>query len=647
MTFNQVVWKMAKYHYKKYIFYLSCNTVAVMFFFMFMTIYFNEHLIAVEETEGIRNILKIPGAALIVFTVFFIGFAHRIFMKKRRSEFGLFMTLGMTKRDISKLLLIENSIVAVFALFIGIILGIIFSKFFFGLLLKSVGIEEIAFHINASMFLYSISAFILVFMVAITQSLYLTMKRNIIDNIKTEKITENTAYKHPAIGAIGVAFIIASIIGLFVTYPIYDGAYLMIWAMMTFFGLYVAINQLTAFLIGLIKKNNHLYYRNLLYLTNLDYKYKQLTSIMMLVTVMIMVTLLYSTIVFSGYMEVGKNVIERNPYDVAFISTDSKNNLLEDEVYAIFEEHENLVEEHVSIPVYFKFEKGFDGSISPVTFMPLSVFNEVTTNLYELETHELIYHLNNATEDLDSVSYGQELRFLIDGNEVLYNYNKIIGENQFNYLGEFFIINDEELKVFKENIDGLEAVAHFINLEDWEESEAAVLALENTFKNYNAVTPALDVENIQPEKELFGIDSIVNDYKNRMSTDGIQFFVIIFLCILFFFGSFILLYMQLFSEVDKEGLRIRKLYRIGITNKEVKKLLSQEITTVFMLPVLLGVIIALLYLIAMTTGMGGLLENLVILFYFSIIAGVYIVILLFILFYARRRMFREIANFKK
>lgn len=646
MTFNQIVWKMAKYHYKKYIFYLSCNTVAVMFFFMFMTIYLNDHLVAMEETEGIQNILKIPGAALIVFTIFFIGYAHQIFMKKRRSEFGLFMTLGMTRSDISKLLLIENSIVAGIALVIGLGLGTMFSKFFFWLLLKSVGIEEIAFHLNPAMFLYSIGAFILVFIVAIAQSLYVTMKRNIIDNIKTEKITENTAYKHPAIGGIGVAFVIASIIGLFVTYPIYDGDYLMIWAMTTFLGLYIAIHQLTSFLIGLIKKNKHFYYRNLLYLTNLDYKYKQLTSIMMLVTVMIMVTLLYSTIVFSNYMEAGRNAIERNPYDVAFISTDSKNNLPEDEVHEIFAEHENPVQEQVSIPIFLKFEKDYVGYRYPVTFMPLSVFNEVTANLYKLEAHELIYHANQDTS-IEGLSYGRELRYTIDGNEIFYDYNKIIAENQFNYLGEFFIINDAELEAFKENIDGLEALAHFINLEDWEESEAAILALEEDFTNYNVATPAVHVENIQPEEELFRIASIVDDYVNRMSSDGIQFFVVIFLCILFFIGSFFLLYMQLFSEVDKEEQRIRKLYRIGITNKEVKKLLSQEITTIFMLPTLLGVIIALLYLTAMTTGMGGVLENIEILLPFFMIAGIYIVILMFFLFYARRKMFMEIANFKK
>src|SRR5699024_11143095 len=119
MTFNKIVLKMAKYHYKKYIFYLVCNILAVMFFFMFMTIYYNDQLVEMRELRLIQHELTIPGAALIVFTIFFISYTHQVFMKRRRSEFGLFMTLGMTKRDISKLILLENAVIAIIALIIG------------------------------------------------------------------------------------------------------------------------------------------------------------------------------------------------------------------------------------------------------------------------------------------------------------------------------------------------------------------------------------------------------------------------------------------------------------------------------------------------------------------------------------------------
>ena len=648
MTFQKIVWKMAKYHYKKYLFYFLCNSAAVLFIFVFMTLYLNEYIVSVKQIEGLVYVLSIPGAALIMFTIFFISYAHQIFMKKRRSEFGLFMTLGMTNRDIAKLLLLENSVIGLVALIVGLGSGVIISRLIFWLLLKSVDITDFAFQLNVNMFTYTVGAFFIVFIISIGQSLYMTMSRNIIDNVKTEKITENTAHKHPAIGGIGVAIVVGSIVGLYVTYTDSDGGeYLLLWALGTFLGLYIALNQLTSFLIGLIKKNKHFYYRKLLYLTSLDYKYKQFTTIMTIVTIMIMVTLLYSTIVYHLYKETEKEVVEQNPYDIGYISTDSKNNLSAEELDRIFAEYGNPIREHLTFPIYFHFQEDYDGYTYQLALMPLSVFNEFSDNPYLVQPNELIYHLNHeVTGEIESLYYRNDLRFSSNGEEVIYETTQVIAEKHFNYLGDLFILHDADLADYKENINGMDATLHLIHVENWQESEAAVLALEHAFHDYNAKTPLLDVDHVPLEEELFYIDSRVDGYESTMNANGISFFVTIFFSILFFIGSFLLLYIQLFSEVDKEEQRIQKLYRIGITSKEVRKLISQEITTLFMLPTLLGLIIALLYIIAMAQDIGGIVENPLMLVRFFMLAGIYFVILTVFMNFARKKMFKDLVDFK-
>ncbi|WP_029326402.1 FtsX-like permease family protein [Bacillus sp. m3-13] len=119
MIFNQLVWKMAKGNRGKYLFYYLCNSFAVLFFFMYSTIYFNEAIEEVKVVEGIRDILTIPGVGLVLFTVFFITYAHRIFTRRRKKEFGLLMTLGMSKRDIARLLLLENALIATASIVTG------------------------------------------------------------------------------------------------------------------------------------------------------------------------------------------------------------------------------------------------------------------------------------------------------------------------------------------------------------------------------------------------------------------------------------------------------------------------------------------------------------------------------------------------
>lgn len=644
MTFNQIVWKMAKYNYRKYIFYLVCNILAVMFFFIFTTLIYNKQI----EAEKLGHTLSIPAAALLLFTVFFIGYAHQIFMKKRRSEFGLFMTLGMTKRDITKLVLLENSMIAVIALIIGILAGTIFSRFFFWLLVKSLGIEEIVFEITIKMVVYSIIAFLLVFMLAVGQSLYVTMTKNIIQHLKNEKISENVSNKYPIIGGIGVLFVAGSVIGLYLTYDDYQGEYLLFWAFSTFIGLYIALHQFTSFIIEIIKLDKSFYYRRLLFLTNIDYKYKQLTSMMTLVTIMIMVTIFYTTVTLLSYIFTTNEVIENNPYDVGFIQTEGKNNLPVDDVYSIFEQQGNSVEEHTSVPIYTFFLRDYYRHIYANTFISLETFNAFTSRQLTLEDHEFIYYINTNLEITDTTAYENGLR--LPGNEdMVYDQKETIAEMNFNLfinVGEVFIVNDSQMEVIKDTTDGFDAAIQLMNLENWQESRAAVNELEQAFHTYNMGSPPIDVENMIPEEEFFHLTSLIDRYESNNKANGIQFFVTIFLSILFLIGAFFLLYIQLFSETDKDIQRIRKLRRIGITSKEVKKMISQEMTTIFMIPTVLGITIALLYLIAVATEVGGVIENPEVLMHFFIISGIYFIIQFAFLLYAKRKMFLQMTNDK-
>lgn len=176
MTFNQVIWKMAKVQYKKYIFYYLCNSFAVMFFFMFSTVYFNNQIEKAKKLEGIQDALSIPGVALIVFTIFFISYAHNVFMKRRRSEFGLFMTLGMSHRDITRLLVFENGVIAVASIVSGLLAGAVFSRLFFMLLMSRVGLQDVSFHLNGKMFMYSLGAFLVVFYSRLGNRFFLRLK---------------------------------------------------------------------------------------------------------------------------------------------------------------------------------------------------------------------------------------------------------------------------------------------------------------------------------------------------------------------------------------------------------------------------------------------------------------------------------------
>lgn len=651
MTFNQIVWKMAKAHYRKYLFYFLCNSFAVMFFFMFSTVYFNERVVQAKELEGVRDALIVPAVALIAFTVFFISYAHNIFMKRRRSEFGLFMTLGMSHRDIAKLLLLENGVIALISIFSGILGGAVFSRLFFLLLMNSTGLQKIPFHLNSKMFLYSIIAFLCVFLAAVGKSLFLTLKRDVIQSLKSNKVAETIKMKSPMLGGLGLLIMFGGLLLLYFTFSDATGGYLLLWTIIVLTGLYMSLYQCTSFFIELAKKNKPYYYRSLLLLTSLDYKFKQLTSILMLVTVMIMVTIFYSTLILTFYNSSEKKAIENNPYDIAFTQTKTKNNIPLEELYSIIDKKENRIKQHLEVPIltYYQRHSEWDVHYNYV-FMPVDQFNQLTSDNRNVQNKEYIYFINTDPEYGESDSdYDRDITLTIGNEQATYSLKETIIKNKINLfigLHDILVVSNAEWEYLKNNLDGFESTIHLINVEDWKRTINVIKELEKRFKTYNQSTPPIaDLRTeYTSEEELLAIASKAGDYHSNKSSNGVMFFVITFLSIIFFFGTFILLYLNLFADIEREQEKYKKLYKIGITLIDVKRLITQELMTLFFLPTILGTALAFLYIVILATDVGGILKNPDILLYFFTIAAIYHGIQIGYFLYARKKMLLHLTK---
>ena len=644
MTFNQVVWKMAKVNYKKYIFYYLCNSFAVMFFFMFSTVYFNRRVEQGKKLESLQDALSIPGAALIIFTIFFISYAHNVFMKKRKSEFGLFMTLGMAKRDLSKLLILENAAIAILSILSGLLAGAIFSRLFFMLLMNFIELEDVPFHFNGKMFFYTIGAFLAVFVLAVGKSLFQTMRSSLITSIKSNRYADTIKMRSPLIGGFGLLLMAGSLLILYFTYESSNGAYLPLWTLAMLLGLYISINQSASFLIKLIKKFPGFYYRRLLFLSSLEYKFKQLTSIIMLVTVMIMITIFYSTLLLTFYKSSEKDAVINNPYDVAFYQSETKNTISDAELNELLGK-----KEHLEIPVLNYYEKleYVDGYLT-YAFMSLDDFNRLTSSQVKLGEKEYLFYLNSEPEYAHT-DFAKAIRLTINNEAVTYTLKNQVIERKINLLPnayEFIVVNQDEFDYLRNEAEGYELNLHLINVDVWKESESSVAALEENFQISNQSTSPMDYPDMEPtaESELFRVASKIGDYHQNKTTNGIMFYVTTFLSIMFFFGTFVLLYLNLFSEVDTEKLKYWKLNKIGMSSKEIKQNVSRELGTIFFVPTILGTTLAFLYLAILSTDVGGIMQNPDILMHFLQIAGIYVVIQVGSFFYARKKMLWHLIN---
>lgn len=67
-----------------------------------------------------------------VFVSFILGaliiYANNFLIKKRKKEMGIYITLGMPKRKVSNILLLETVLIGIISLGIGLILGVVLSQ---------------------------------------------------------------------------------------------------------------------------------------------------------------------------------------------------------------------------------------------------------------------------------------------------------------------------------------------------------------------------------------------------------------------------------------------------------------------------------------------------------------------------------------
>ena len=78
---------------------------------MYTTMLFNEDLKGTDQMELVGYVFPTTLVAIGAFSVFFISYAHRTFIKGRNKEFGIYMSLGMNDKDIKNLVLLENMII--------------------------------------------------------------------------------------------------------------------------------------------------------------------------------------------------------------------------------------------------------------------------------------------------------------------------------------------------------------------------------------------------------------------------------------------------------------------------------------------------------------------------------------------------------
>jgi putative ABC transport system permease protein len=178
MNLVDLSWRNMKRNFRLYTIYFISMLVGVVIYFTFSGLMFNEDVVAaIQNKENYKTVIFIASMIVFLFIVFFILYANSFFMKQRKKEFGMYLLYGMKERQIAAMVFFETLFLSFISVSSGIIIGGLLSKFFGRVLMNLMHYKDnISFAFPLEAIISTILLFALLICIITIQS-YLNVRR--------------------------------------------------------------------------------------------------------------------------------------------------------------------------------------------------------------------------------------------------------------------------------------------------------------------------------------------------------------------------------------------------------------------------------------------------------------------------------------
>lgn len=146
MTLFEFAWKNISRDKRNYIYYFINCVFSVFVFFLFSVLSFHPALEVIDANSSMGLTLAAGEAVSVAFSICFISYSMGCFLKNRSRQLGLITILGASKKQINQLVFMENMLVGFLSIVVGILFGLVFSKFFLDIANRMIGVSEFVFY---------------------------------------------------------------------------------------------------------------------------------------------------------------------------------------------------------------------------------------------------------------------------------------------------------------------------------------------------------------------------------------------------------------------------------------------------------------------------------------------------------------------
>ncbi|KEZ85053.1 ABC transporter [Clostridium sulfidigenes] len=612
--YSKIALNNVKKSFKDYTIYFLTLTFAVCIFYSFNSIESQKAMFEISKKEAsFIDMLTTVISWVSVFVSVILGglivYANNFMIKRRKKELGVYMTLGMSKRKISSILVSESFFIGLMSLVAGLIFGIVLSQglSLFTAKLFQVGMSEYKFVFSQNAAVKTIAYFGIMFLLIMIFNTFVISKYKLIDMINASKKSENIKIKNPIVSIIifilGVGILITAYkfiieVGLDIT----DSRFT-ISIILGILGTILFYYGLAGFILYVIKNSKKIYLKKLNIFVTRQISSKINTNFVSITVICLMlfitISILSTGLSFKNSLE--SSLKDTVPFDVSariinFEGSENKTieqaikelgfNFTDKEKYVVLQEY-RLEENYGDIlRGYGKEDKFLDNDYSNMSALKISDYNKLRElngqSSIDLKEDEVLI-TSNFSKLVPLVKSYMKENTVIKINNINYNIKnqELITEayESTGFANNFFtvILPDKAL----ENLKPYDSIlnCNFVG-EDREKRESEIGEI---FKNSRD-------ENASGKDFIILGDTKTGIYSMTKGATTTIIYIGIYIGIVFLISSAAVLALQQLSEASESIDRYKALRRVGASRKMINKTIFIQTLIYFAMPLVLAII---------------------------------------------------------
>ncbi|PFO86278.1 ABC transporter permease [Bacillus cereus] len=598
MTFWQFAFKNVSRNSKAYFAYFVSSAFSIMVFFSFTVYAYHPRLQSVQsfqERDPLMNLASTAQLVIVMFSFFFLLYSIGTFLNVRKQQFGILTILGISQRQLKRLLFTENMIIGILSIFIGIQGGLVFSNFFLLVTSKLTSAKGLYLYWPTEAIIVTTVTFIILFLIVSTFTPMFIRTRKTAHLIKGNK--KMPAEKRPsilislfALICLGLCYYIAGYPRGYVTEKnVQNGSVFFIMLSilpLVIVGTYLFFSQTFLLFIYILKKRRKFYLKqiNMLWISDLVSRTRSNINVLFIVS---MLSALAFTIIiglFAANNNTKASVLER--YPVPFTYTSEGDNSLE-------QKHISTIETELTTNNFlykkYKFTVLKDtASKEDIMLMKISDYNAIAKQLKRpeitIDSTEVYIISRHSPELLDLVSnpFAKQNTITLGSNKKEFHIKGFINKGiepsfAFPHLA---VVQDY---VFDNMIPHIETtVIYNYFVENWEN---AIVPTKNMLRVISGDAREFYEKHTEENAQVpFFIHTATDELIYGKGNAVAQFFIWAFLGFIFFIGAASVLYFRMYNDLTTERQKYITITKLGLTESEMFRSATIQLGILFFVP---------------------------------------------------------------